>query len=149
MNNTLCQLAAARSSKVYINKDQYLRKRSLENPKARRTICAHSQGSLRLVPVNDVIYFQAENKYVAVQHEKGKVLILETLTALEKEFSEKFIRVHRNALVSKRHITGLAQSAAGYVYVNLDGADGQLRVSRNHVAKVKKLFEKRGRATKF
>src|SRR5690606_21096090 len=44
----------------------------------RRThLCARLRGSLRLIPIEDVHYLQAEEKYVVVHHARGEDLIEE------------------------------------------------------------------------
>src|SRR6476619_2668837 len=51
---------------------------------AQRThLCARMRGSLRLIPVEDVHYLQAEEKYVVVHHARGEDLIDESLKTLE------------------------------------------------------------------
>src|SRR5690606_25768338 len=68
----------------------------------RRThLCARLRGSLRLIPVEDIHYLQAEEKYVVVHHARGEDLIEESLKSLEEEFGERFLRIHRNCLVAR------------------------------------------------
>ena len=51
---------------------------------ARRTqLCARLRGSLRVIPIEEVHYLQAEEKYVVVHHARGEDLIEEPLKALE------------------------------------------------------------------
>src|SRR5262249_50010866 len=59
---------------------------------------------LKLIPLEDVQYFFAEQKYTTVRHLKGEDLIEDSLRALEDEFGSDFVRIHRNALVSVRHL---------------------------------------------
>src|SRR5688572_30443442 len=72
------------------------------SPAQRRThLCARLRGSLRLIPVEDVHYLHAEEKYVIVHHARGEDLIEESLKSLEEEFGERFVRIHRNCLVAR------------------------------------------------
>src|SRR5688572_26321815 len=57
---------------------------------ARRNVCARVRGELRLIPIEDVVYFRADLKYVTVRHLHGEVLIEESLKALEDEFGARF-----------------------------------------------------------
>jgi len=71
----------------------------------RRThLCARMRGSLRLIPVEEVHYLQAEEKYVVVHHARGEDLIEESLKSLEAEFGERFVRIHRNCLVARHEM---------------------------------------------
>ena len=62
---------------------------------ARSMLCARLRGSLRLIPLDDIHYLQAEEKYVVVHHARGEDLIEESLKSLEEEFASRFIRIHR------------------------------------------------------
>lgn len=108
--------------------------------RTRRThICARLRGNLKLVPVSDVLYFLAEDKYVVVHHRGGSVLIEESLRALETEFADGFVRIHRNCLVAIDRIRGLRRDAEGRVHVDLHGSDASLEVSRRNLANLRKL----------
>lgn len=109
----------------------------------RRHICARMRGNLELIPIEDIVYFQADQKYVTVRHNKGEVIIEESLKSLEGDLSDRFIRIHRNALVAKNRITGLAKSDIGRTQVTLDKVEDQLEVSRRHLAEVRRFV--RGR----
>lgn len=76
-------------------------------PSKRRHFSVQERGRLLLVPVADVIYLKAELKYVTVRTRTNDYLIEESLTSIEEEFSEVFIRVHRNALVARNAIVGV------------------------------------------
>src|SRR3546814_12267354 len=73
--------------------------------KQRTHLCARLRGSLRLIPIEDIHYLQAEEKYVVVHHARGADLIDESLKSLEEGIGERFVRFHRNCLVS-RHTQG-------------------------------------------
>jgi two-component system response regulator AlgR len=65
------------------------------------------RGSLRLIPIEDVHYLQAEEKYVVVHHARGEDLIEESLKSLETEFADRFLRIHRNCLVASEEFLEL------------------------------------------
>jgi two-component system response regulator AlgR len=102
--------------------------------KRRTRICARLGEQLRLVPVDDVYYFSADQKYVTVRHRGGRELIDETLRALEDEFAPDFVRVHRNSLVARRHVGAVERNTDGQLVVRLKECDDVLQVSRRHAA---------------
>ena len=110
---------------------------------ARKHICARMRGNLELIPIEDVYYFQADQKYVTVRHSKGEVIIEESLKSLETDLSDKFIRIHRNALVAKSRIMGLAKTNIGRVKVKIDRIEDELEVSRRHVAEIRRFVRNR------
>ena len=110
----------------------------------RQHVCARSQGELKLIPVDDVYFFQADQKYVCVQHARGQDLIDDSLKSLEKEFAGDFVRIHRGAVVAIRNIESVAKTPDGKHYVVLrDGtADTEsLIISRRHVANVRRRLK--------
>lgn len=92
--------------------------------------------------VDKVIYFQAEQKYV-VAHTADKTILMDVpLKALEAEYVDKFVRVHRNALVAREKIYGVKNRADGQAVVLLTDCDDEIEVSRRHLSEVKKLMTK-------
>ena len=104
---------------------------------ARRFLSACERGRILLVPVEQVIYLRAEQKYVAARTLTHTYLLDESLVNLEQEFAELFVRVHRNSLVARAAIEGFVirpgesagAESAGWV-VLLKGLDETLPVSR-------------------
>ncbi|MBB1087172.1 response regulator transcription factor [Lysobacter sp. SG-8] len=108
----------------------------------RRThLCARLRGSLRLIPIEDVHYLQAEEKYVVVHHAHGEDLIEESLKSLEEEFGERFVRIHRNCLVARYDIVELRRCPDGHVQAILRHGDHPLEVSRRCVPAVRELLK--------
>lgn len=107
----------------------------------RTHLCARVRGNLELVPIEEVIYLHAEHKYVTVKHERGEVLIEESLTNLEEEFEERFLRIHRNALVAIDRLAGLEKDDDDTVEIVMRGTDDKLAVSRRNLPKVRKLLK--------
>ncbi len=102
---------------------------------ARRSrICARLGDDLRLIPVEDIYYFSADQKYVTVRHQAGSDLIDESLRALAQEFAPDFLRVHRNSLVALRLVRALERSAEGHYLVRFKDCPDTLPVSRRHAA---------------
>ncbi len=108
-------------------------------PQARPHISVHLRGNIRLVPVQDILYFMADSKYVTVRTTNEEHLIEDSLVNLEKEFGEKvFLRIHRNALVATDYIKGIEKSTTGNWQVALTGLEKKLDVSRRHAAAVRR-----------
>jgi two-component system response regulator AlgR len=113
---------------------------SAAEPGRRRShLCARVRGSLMLVAVGDIDYLLAEDKYVVVHHAKGEVLIEEPLTALEEEFGERFVRIHRNCLVALSKLSGLDRAPDGRVLARIAGVATPLEVSRRNLPALRKL----------
>jgi len=107
----------------------------------RQRICANVRGSLQLIALDEVRYFHADQKYVTVCTADAQLLIEETLKGLEQEFADQFARIHRNALVARRYITGVTKDAEGRVQVQLEGVAQTLEVSRRHAAEIRQLVK--------
>lgn len=104
---------------------------------ARTLLCARLRGSLRLIPVEDIHYLQAEEKYVVVHHARGEDLIEESLKSLEEEFASRFVRIHRNCLVARHELVELRRNGGGQVQAVLRHGKAPLEVSRRCVASLK------------
>jgi two-component system response regulator AlgR len=115
---------------------------------SRRThITVNERGRMILVPIDDVIYLRAELKYVTIRTAAREHLTEESLTSLETEFGERFVRIHRNALVAKRSILGFqrvkgrldddGESGEGHWEVLLNSLGERLPISRRQWPTVK------------
>jgi two-component system response regulator AlgR len=109
----------------------------------REYLSVTERNRIHLVPVRDVVYLRAELKYVTLRTRAGEHLIEESLVALEREFAEQFVRVHRNCLVARAAVRGFERSAEGgdepHWNVVLDGVPERLPVSRRQWAEVRLL----------
>ena len=97
-----------------------------------------------LVPVRDIVFLRAEQKYVTVRTREREHLIEESLIALEREFSGPFVRIHRNCLVARSAIRGFERTGGGdeeaHWQVVLDGVVERLPVSRRQWPTVRELI---------
>ena len=114
-----------------------------KEPPTRTHISVHLRGNIRLVPLPDIIYFLADSKYVVVRTPTEEHLIEDSLINLEQEFSDRFLRIHRNALVSTTYIKGIEKSPAGTWQVSLKDVEKKLDVSRRHTASVRRWARNR------
>jgi len=111
----------------------------------RTHICVQTYDTIQLIAIPDIVYFLADQKYVTVHHTNGEVLIEEPLIALEREFSAKFTRVHRNALISNAFLNGIEKNHDGTHSVILRDCDTRLSISRRHVAALRKKIHEMGK----
>lgn len=109
-------------------------------PAARTHISAYIRGEIHLIPVKQIYYFQASQKYVALHWSQGEVLISESLKELESEFAGQFLRIHRSTLVAIVHVISLNKNSQGGTYIKLKEINKPLEVSRRHLPKVKKIL---------
>jgi two-component system, LytTR family, response regulator AlgR len=108
---------------------------------ARRThIAARHREGLKLIPLEDVQCFLADQKYTTVRHLHGEDLIDDSLRLLEREFSTAFARIHRNALVSVKYLERIERDAYGQYFVHLRGCEAPLEVSRRMAGELKERF---------
>ena len=107
----------------------------------RTHLCARLRGSLRLIPIDEVHYLHAEEKYVVVHHARGEDLIEESLKSLEEEFGERFVRIHRNCLVARHEIVELRRAPDGHVHAVLRHGKQPLEVSRRCVSGLRETLK--------
>ena len=107
----------------------------------RSHLSATVQGNLKLLPVSEIRYLRAEQKYVIAGWPKGELLLDEALISLEQEFQSRFIRIHRNALVAPEYINELILEKNGSHSVKLDGVAASLQVSRRNLSQLRKRIK--------
>jgi two-component system response regulator AlgR len=116
---------------------------------AREFFSVAERNRIVLVPVGEVLFLKAELKYVTLRTKMGEHLIEEPLVSIEREFTERFIRVHRNCLVARAAIRGFERSSGGadgsseeepHWNVVLEGVAERLPVSRRQWPAVKSVL---------
>lgn len=115
----------------------------------RNHVCARVHDELRLIPIADVSYFNADQKYVCVHHSGGEDLIDDSLKSLEDRFADQFVRIHRSALVAVSKIEKLEKSGDGKTRVVLRDSSqeddnspiDELVISRRHLATVRRRLK--------
>lgn len=99
----------------------------------RRHLAVHERDKVLLVSLEAVLYLRAELKYVTVKTQDHEYLLEESLTQLEQEFAQTFVRIHRNCLVNRKAIAGFERHAdeeGGNWVVILHGLTERLPISR-------------------
>jgi len=114
---------------------------ALQTAPERTHLMARTYNGVELVPVQEVSHLMAEQKYVTAYCGARELLLDESLKQLAAAFSAHFLRIHRNCLVSPRHVEKLLLSNGGQPAVKLRGRAQPLAVSRRHLAEVKKVLK--------
>jgi two-component system response regulator AlgR len=100
----------------------------------REYLSVSERSRILLVPVRDILFLRAEQKYVTIRTREREHLIEEALVALEREFAARFVRIHRNCLVARAAIRGFERAPGedeeAHWLVVLDGLEERLPVSR-------------------
>ncbi len=95
-------------------------------------IRAQHGDSIRLIPVEEVLVFKAEDKYTLVITAKNESLIRKTIKELEDELDpDKFWKIHRGTIVNVSSILKISRSMTGRHVIRLNGYDEPLMVSRS------------------
>jgi two-component system response regulator AlgR len=104
---------------------------------ARSNICIRKSSGLQFIPVEEILFLQADRKYVTVVHLNGEDIVEESLKALEEEFSDQFIRIHRSTMIAAAFVDRMKKDSTGQYEVWLRNCPNPLPVSRRHVTAVK------------
>jgi two-component system response regulator AlgR len=135
------KLRAALAKAGRLTRAQLQQMASAARESIRRThIGVRGRDGLKLIPVEEVFCFHADQKYTTVKHQKGEDLIEDSLKTLEDEYSTDFVRIHRNALVNTRFLERIARDATGQHFVHLRGFPDALEVSRRMAGDLKDRF---------
>lgn len=94
-----------------------------------------------LIDTNQIVFCEADQKYVTVHHTQGETLSDYTLKELENAYPDQFLRIHRHTLVGVRFIQGLIRNNDGHNFVTLRENRGQLTVSRRHASSVRQWLK--------
>ncbi|MGD2139173.1 MAG: LytTR family DNA-binding domain-containing protein [Burkholderiales bacterium] len=113
---------------------------------ARTHLSVHERGKIQLVPVSEILYLRAELKYVTIRTTERELLLEESLSRLEEEFQDRFVRIHRNCLVAKDYIQSFEKEsedgADGRWVIRVRGLDEALPVSRRQQPVIRQLGKK-------
>jgi two-component system response regulator AlgR len=135
------KLATALAKAERLSRTQLQQVAAATNVPAQRThIGVRGRDGLKLIPIEEVLCFQADQKYTTVRHQRGEDLIEDSLKMLEEEFAANFVRIHRNALVNTKYLERIARDASGQHFVHLRGLAVALEVSRRMAGDLKDRF---------
>ncbi len=118
---------------------------------ARQCFSVLERGRILLIPVRDVLFIRAEQKYLTLQTRSVSYLLEESLTAIEQEMASVMVRIHRNTLASRQAIIGVERASTLSEVDNGDeklqetwqlilrGSDERLPISRRQWRTIKGL----------
>jgi len=107
-------------------------------PRRRQQIAARVRDELLLIPVKEIRFFHADQKYVTVNHAGGENLLDESLNLLEEEFAPEFLRIHRGLLVALAYMEAVEKDAQGKHFVRVRDWQEPLPVSRRRLSELKR-----------
>ncbi len=89
------------------------------------------KNDVQVIPVAEVCYFKASDKYTVVRTRDGEFLIRKTISALEEELDpDQFLRVHRSSIVNRNTVHRIDRSLAGTQAIRFKDIQDLLPVSR-------------------
>lgn len=107
------------------------------------SLLVHNQGRTERVPLADVLYLRAEQKYLTLRTTARSYVIDGALSELQARHADTFVRIHRNTLVARHALRALERHAQpegeGWA-VRLHGTTEVLPVSRRQVTAVRELL---------
>ena len=105
--------------------------RRIAPPPALQWLQASLGNTLKLINVDDVMYFQSDTKYTRVVTKDGEALVKKTLRELISELDPRhFWQVHRGTIVNIRAISTVASDEMGRREISLKGRPETIEVSR-------------------
>jgi len=105
-----------------------------------RWIRIQVRDDIRLIPVDDVVYFKAEDKYTLVMTKDGESLIKKSIKELTEELDpDRFWQIHRCAIVNVSNIDKMSRSLTGRGVLKLKNRPELLTVSRNYLHNFKQM----------
>ena len=105
-----------------------------EKPAYLKWLRAQHGDGIRLIPVDDVCYFKASDKYTLVVTKEGELLIKKAIKELADELDpNQFWRIHRGTIVNAHYITKVSRSLTGRGVVKLKDRPELLTISRSYV----------------
>jgi DNA-binding LytR/AlgR family response regulator len=90
--------------------------------------------TVRLIPIEQVLFLRADAKYTVVAWEGGEALIRTSIRELADALDpERFVQVHRAAIVNLAHVDRFSHGPGESGEVHLKGRSERLAVSRSYV----------------
>jgi len=101
-------------------------------PERLRLIKVKIGAELRFIPVPEVVYFKAEDKYTIVQTRDREFLIKTPIKTLESQLDpDQFWRVHRSSIVNINRILKIKRSFSNQMLIAFKGISSTIPVSRS------------------
>ncbi|MBP0639007.1 LytTR family DNA-binding domain-containing protein [Cupriavidus sp. AcVe19-6a] len=111
-----------------------------ENPGLLRWVRASRGNTTSHVPIQEVMYFQSDDKYVVVHTREGEHLIRTPLAELIAGLDpEVFWQIHRSSIVNMEFVAGTRRDESGRLLVRMRNSDTELPVSRAYMHKFRQM----------
>jgi DNA-binding LytR/AlgR family response regulator len=129
VNDTVTAMLSQLAEKIAAPKPKYL-----------QWIQASIGQDLRMIPVEDILFFRSDEKYTCVQTEKFEALIRKPVRDLAEELDPSlFWQIHRATLVNVNAIEGVTRDIRGRHLVLIKGRPEKLEVSRSFLHLFKQM----------
>ena len=125
--------------------ERFLKERRAPQADAlQESVLIQDRGRAERVPLSEVLYLKSEYKYLTVRTATRSHILDGSLNEFEERYPARFLRVHRNALVSRRAVRALekhfdAEEGEGWA-VRLNGVEESLSVSRRQLSAVREAL---------
>ena len=117
--------------------------RQMHQKKVIKTLTVKLGDKILLVKLTDIVYVQAEDKYVFLHTNDGKKHLTDfTLSALEEKLTEEFVRVHRSEIINTEYVKEIRKGFNGALIFVLNNSD-ETRVtsSRSNSEALRERFD--------
>ena len=129
VNDGVTQMLAQLAEKMAVPKPVFL-----------KWIQASIGQDLRMIPVEDILFFRSDDKYTCVQTERFEALIRKPVRDLAEELDPAlFWQIHRATLVNVNAIEGVTRDLRGRHLVLIKGKSDRLEVSRSFLHLFKQM----------
>ncbi len=129
VNDSVTQMLSQLAEKMAAPKPSYL-----------QWIQASIGQDLRMIPVEDILFFRSDEKYTCVQTDKFEALIRKPVRDLAEELDPAlFWQIHRATLVNVNAIEGVTRDLRGRHLVMIKGKSDKLEVSRSFLHLFKQM----------
>ncbi|MDO8177305.1 MAG: LytTR family DNA-binding domain-containing protein [Undibacterium sp.] len=103
-----------------------------------RWISANSGKTIQIIPVADVLFFEADTRYTRVVSATEEALVRTPIKELQRGLDpEQFWQIHRGILVNANAILRARRDEVGLIKIELRGHQEQLKVSQSHAWRFK------------
>ncbi|MEN8169246.1 MAG: LytTR family DNA-binding domain-containing protein [Pseudomonadota bacterium] len=110
-------------------------------PEGPAHLAVKKHGKIELLPIEDILYYHADNKYVTAYLPGREELLEESLKQLEELLGERVIRIHRSTLVSRNALIGLERDNGGGHYVTLHQIGRGPEISRRLIPEIRRILK--------
>jgi DNA-binding LytR/AlgR family response regulator len=132
--------SAAQGADMAAILNQLAEKIAAPKPKYLQWIQASIGSDLRMIPVEEILFFRSDEKYTCVQTDKFEALIRKPVRDLAEELDPSlFWQIHRATLVNVNAIEGVTRDIRGRHLVMIKGRSDKLEVSRSFLHLFKQM----------